>query len=114
MGRNQPRLVSFTISIAMTVISGLSSYLASQLKQHESNVGSSWWLLLGLAGIGALLGLIVRRSAESLLDELDDESWKQRVAPLVNEQKRAIAEMWSMGVLLKAALEPKDTGSGPG
>jgi hypothetical protein len=40
-----------------------------------------WWCLLGLAGVRALLGLIIRRSAESLLDELDDESWKQRIAP---------------------------------
>lgn len=61
--------------------------------QHESNVGSSSWSwLLVLAGAGALLGLIIRRSAESLVDELDDglddESWKRRVAPLVSEQER--------------------------
>ena len=77
------------------------------------NAGSrSWWLLLGLAGVGALLGLMIRRSAESLLDELDDESWKQRVAPLVSKQQEAIAQMWSMGVLLQDAHKPAAPGSG--
>jgi hypothetical protein len=92
------------LGIVSTIITSVGSYLASQLKQHGSNVGSlSWWLLLGLAGVGAFLGLIIRRSAESLLDELDDESWKQRVAPLVNEQERTIAEMRTLGVLLRNA-----------
>jgi hypothetical protein len=91
-----------TIGIVSTIITTVASFLIRQLKQHESNVGSlSWWLLLGLAGVGALLGLIIRRSAESLLDELDDESWKQRIAPLVNEQEQAIAEMWKLGTLLR-------------
>jgi hypothetical protein len=96
--------LAFAMGLVSTIITLVGSYLTSQLKQHGSNVGSSsWWLLLGLAGIGALLGLIIRRSAESLLDKLADESWKQRVAPLVNEQKQAVAEMGELAALLKNA-----------
>jgi hypothetical protein len=77
-----------------TFMNAAGIYLVAQLKQHESNAGSAaWWWLLCLAGLGALLGLIIRRSAESLLDQLDDESWEQRIAPLVSEQKRALEEM---------------------
>jgi Kef-type K+ transport system membrane component KefB len=108
--------LSATIGAASTVIAVASTYLASQLRHHGSNSGSTaWWLLLALAGFGALLGLIIRRSAESLLDELDDESWKLRVAPLVDKQQEAIKEMSGMGVLVQAAyqasLKPKAPGS---
>ena len=91
--------------LASTIIGVMGGYVVSQLKQHhEPNTGSlSWWLLLGLAAGGALLGLIIRRTAESLLDELDDKSWKQRVAPLVNEQEQAIAEIRKLGDLLRDA-----------
>jgi MYXO-CTERM domain-containing protein len=87
MHRDMPRFVTIAMVSVATALSGSGVYLTSQLKKHESNVGSSsWWWLLGLAALGALVGLIIRRSADSLLDELDDESWKQRVAPLVNKQ----------------------------
>ena len=86
-------------------------FLVSELKRHESNVGStSWWLLLGVAGVGGVLGLIIRRSAESLLDELDDESWRQRVAPLVDKQQEAIANMWAFEIRLRSVLENEPQG----
>ena len=66
---------------------------------------------LVLSGFGALIGLIIRRSAESLLDELDDESWKLRVAPLVDKQQEAITEMSGMAALLQADLKLKAPGS---
>jgi hypothetical protein len=89
MGRDPSRPMLVATTIAATVIAAVGSFLASQLKHHGSNSGSSaWWWLLGLAGAGALLGLSIRRSAESLLDELDDESWKQRLAPLVTDRNR--------------------------
>lgn len=113
MARNVPFHETLGFVFAALVISGLGPYLTTHLRQHESNAGSSsWWLLLGLAAVGALLGLIIRRSAEALMEELDDESWKQRVAPLVSEQEKAIAEMWRMGVLLKDAPPSSVTESG--
>jgi hypothetical protein len=109
--RDSPDLVPTIFPVA-TAIAGLSGYFAYELKRHGSNVGSlSWWLLLGLAGLGAVLGLVIRRSAESLLDTLDDESWKQRIAPLVSEQKRAVEEIGALGVLLRnAPAEAPGTG----
>lgn len=107
MPRKAPGWV-LTAAAAGTFIQGAGLYLAGQLKQHGSNVGSAtWWWLLGLASLGALLGLIIRRSAESLLDELDDESWKQRIAPLVNKQQEAITAMTAFEIKLQAALNAK-------
>jgi hypothetical protein len=102
MGHARNPLLPTGLVLASAGIAAAGSYITSQLRQHESNAGSrAWWLLLGLAAVGALLGLIIRRAAESLLDELDDESWRQRVAPLVNEQEQAIAEMRRLGALLR-------------
>jgi hypothetical protein len=107
MGREFSRLGAAGLFIAAVAISLVGSLLSSQMRQHGSNTGSlSWWLLLGLAGVGALLGLIIRRFAESLLDELADEGWRQRVAPLVSKEEEAIAEMWRMGGLLQDAHQP--------
>jgi hypothetical protein len=89
MGQTTSNLMTVGGGIGSAVIGAAGSFLTSQLKQHGSNTGSSaWWWLLALAGGGALLGLMIRRSAESLLDELDDESWKQRLAPLVTDAER--------------------------
>lgn len=107
MPRKTPGWV-LAAAAAGTVIQGVGLYLAGQLKQHGSNVGSAaWWWLLVLASLGALFGLIIRRSAESLLDELDDESWKQRIAPLVNKQREAITAVSTFEIKLQAALKAK-------
>jgi hypothetical protein len=114
VSRAASRAASHLISVAPFIVLGVGYYLTSQLKQHGSNTGSrSWWWLLGLAGATGLLGLIIRRTAESYLDQLDDESWKQRLAPLVNGQERAIAEMWSMVVLLTGSNSLTSTPSIP-
>jgi hypothetical protein len=103
-----PAVLTGTIGAASSVITAAGEFLTSQLK-HESNAGSlSWWLLLALAGAGALLGLSIRRSAETLLDQLDDESWEQRIAPLISEQKRALEEM---GALRNAPAEAAGAGA---
>jgi hypothetical protein len=89
MGREPSRFLLGLLMSAATAVAAAGSFLSSVLKQQGSNAGSSaWWWLLVLAGGGALLGLIIRRSAESLLDELDDEIWKQRLAPLVTDSNR--------------------------
>lgn len=111
LDRDVPKLVVGAFLITTTVITGAGYFLVSELKRHESNVGStSWWLLLGVAGVGGVLGLIIRRSAESLLDELDDESWRQRVAPLVDKQQEAIANMWAFEIRLRSVLENEPQG----
>lgn len=88
MRRDTSRGIVALFAVAATVVSGLSVYLTYQLKAHGAIVGSqSWWWLLGLAGVGALLGLIIRREAESLLDELDDIVWKLRSARLADKEQ---------------------------
>ncbi len=111
LSRDPPFRLYLAGVITTTVITAVGIVVASELKRHESNVGSSsWWLLLSLAGIGGVLGLTVRRSAESLLDELDDESWRQRVAPLVDKQERAITDV--LIELRMQALQKQQQGQG--
>jgi hypothetical protein len=87
LGQRLDRKMSVEIVAGASVIAVVGYILISELRRHESNVGSSsWWLLLGLAGVGVLLGLAVRRSAEFLLEEMDDQRLQRRVAPLVGQQ----------------------------
>jgi hypothetical protein len=98
-----------------TAFSVPSLFLISQLRRHESNVGSpSWWWLLGLAGVEALLGLIIRRMAESLLDELDDKIWALRLDPLADQEnvRKVVTDIEIFQLRLAGAFMPTPPATG--